>query len=145
MITVMDNIRNAHLDDAGKIRELLEQLGYLHTVEFIRTKLACLLGDNSYRVFVYEIDEIVVSFITLHFSVQIAYEGEFTTIGFFVVDENVRSKGVGKAMEEYCTNLAKQRGCALMELYSNEKRVDAHRFYERQGYQSYKKYFMKML
>ncbi len=59
------------------------------------------------------------------------------------MDENIRSRGIGKAMEEYCSALAKRRECALIEVYSSAKRIGAHRFYERQGYKAYDKYFMK--
>lgn len=139
----MNNIRDARVEDADAVRNLLEQLGYSNTVSFLENKLTIMLSDTTYKVIVYEANDKVTGFISVHFYEQIAYEGEFATIGFFVVDSTVRSRGIGKALEEYCTRLAIDRGCAIMELYSNEKRVDAHRFYERQGYKSYEKYFMK--
>lgn len=139
----MNNIRDARVEDADAIRNLLEQLGYSNTVAFIENKLTIMLSDTTYKVIVYEANDKVAGFISVHFYEQIAYEGKFATIGFFVVDSTLRSRGIGKALEEYCTRLATDRGCAIMELYSNEKRVDAHRFYERQGYKSYEKYFMK--
>lgn len=139
----MNNIRDARVEDADAVRNLLEQLGYSNTVSFLENKLTIMLSDTTYKVIVYEANDKVTGFISVHFYEQIAYEGEFATIGFFVVDSTMRSRGIGKALEEYCTRLAIDRGCAIMELYSNEKRVDAHRFYERQGYKSYEKYFMK--
>jgi GNAT superfamily N-acetyltransferase len=45
-----------------------------------------------------------------------------------------RSGGVGAAMVAEAERLARAAGAAGMELTSNLKRVDAHRFYERQGY-----------
>ncbi len=68
-----------------------------------------------------------------------------TITSFFVVDEKVRSRGIGKMMEEYCVELAMERKCFAIELFSQEKRTDAHRFYERQGYQHFQKFFIKEL
>jgi GNAT superfamily N-acetyltransferase len=51
-----------------------------------------------------------------------------------VVDESARGQGIGRllvaAAEEYFT----ERGCAMVEVTSNKKRLDAHRFYEQLGY-----------
>lgn len=139
----MDGIRDARINDAQQIVSLLEQLGYTKPIDFVERQLAKMLSDNSYKVIVYELDGETVALMTIHFYWQIGYEGEFANIGFFVVDSSVRSKGIGRLMEEYCTALTTERGCALIELYSNEKRLDAHRFYERQGYKSYEKFFVK--
>lgn len=136
-------IRDIKVEDAKAISDLLGQLGYPKKSEFIAENLKKIVNDGKYKGIVYEKENKVVAFITMYFSVQIGYEGEVLTISYFIVDENARSKGIGKEMEEYCTALAKKRKCAYMDLYSNAKRTDAHRFYERQGYTSYEKYFMK--
>ncbi|MDH6307447.1 GNAT superfamily N-acetyltransferase [Dysgonomonas sp. PFB1-18] len=139
----MDGIRDARINDTQEIANLLEQLGYAKPIDFVEKQLAKMLSDNSYKVIVYEQDGKAIALMTIHFYWQIGYEGEFANIGFFVVDSSVRSKGIGRLMEEYCTALATERACAMIELYSNEKRLDAHRFYERQGYKSYEKFFVK--
>lgn len=138
-------IRNAKPEDSTKIQELLNQLGYTHPTSFIENKLNQLLKSSNDIVLVYEKNKTVVAFLTIHYSIQLAFEGDFATIGYFVVDNSIRSCGIGREMEEYCTRLANERGCSLIELYSNANRVDAHRFYERQGYKAYEKYFMKEL
>lgn len=139
----MIHIRQAQLGDVKEIQSLLSQLGYSRPVEFLEKNLKKMLPDNSYSIFVYELEGKVVALMTIHFYWQIAYEGETANIGFFVVDSTIRSKGIGKTMEEHCTQIAKERNCALIEVYSSEKRTDAHRFYERQGYKAYEKFFMK--
>ena len=45
-----------------------------------------------------------------------------------------RGRGIGKLMIEYCIADAQARGLRLVQLTSNAKRVDAHRFYERLGF-----------
>ncbi|MDR2950348.1 MAG: GNAT family N-acetyltransferase [Prevotella sp.] len=139
----MEKIREVRLSDIHEIQILLSQLGYSRTIDFLEKNLRMMLSDNSYKVIVYELKGKAVALMTIHFYWQIGYEGETANIGFFVVDTAIRSKGIGKKMEEYCTRIAKERDCALIELYSNKKRTDAHRFYERQGYKAYEKFFMK--
>lgn len=51
-----------------------------------------------------------------------------------VTAEGARGKGVGKKILDEMMRLAAQKGCAGIELASNKKRIDAHRFYEREGF-----------
>jgi GNAT superfamily N-acetyltransferase len=51
-----------------------------------------------------------------------------------VTDENSRSGGVGHAMLTFLEQIAKQRGCAGMELDSGTQRRRAHKFYFREGF-----------
>jgi GNAT superfamily N-acetyltransferase len=44
-----------------------------------------------------------------------------------------RSRGYGKALLAWLVEEAKRQGCQYLELDSGLKRVDAHRFYERNG------------
>lgn len=139
----MNNIRNARMSDIYEIQDLLEQLGFPTSVELLENNLNKMLSDNNYIVLVYEQEGKAVALMTIHFYYQIAFKGETATIGFFVVDERMRGKRIGKKMEEYCTQLAYDRNCDVVEVYSSEKRKDAHRFYERQGYKAYEKFFIK--
>jgi GNAT superfamily N-acetyltransferase len=45
-----------------------------------------------------------------------------------------RSKGLGSQMIQWAIDQARQRGCGMVQLTSNKKRLDAHRFYERLGF-----------
>lgn len=51
-----------------------------------------------------------------------------------VVDERARSGGIGAAMVAAAEDWGRARGARFVELSSGERRVDAHRFYERLGY-----------
>ena len=70
-------------------------------------------------------------FIGLHFIVQLALPGDFCRITYFCVSEAARGLGVGRELEETAARLA--RGCDRIEVHCHERRVDAHRFYYRQG------------
>jgi GNAT superfamily N-acetyltransferase len=48
---------------------------------------------------------------------------------------DMRGKGVGSRLINHCLDVARERGIALVQLTSNAKRTDAHRFYERLGFE----------
>lgn len=45
-----------------------------------------------------------------------------------------RGDGLGTELMERAVARARERGCALVQLTSNKRRVHAHRFYERLGF-----------
>lgn len=47
-----------------------------------------------------------------------------------------RSQGLGAVLIENCLDMARARGCGLVELLSDNRRTDAHRFYQRLGFQA---------
>lgn len=138
-------IRKAIVDDWKPISELLNQLDYPDTETFMKEKIEKLLIHPDEELLVYEDDGRVIAFISLHFIPQLAVKGDFARISYFAVDTTIRSKGIGLKMEEYCTRLAKKRNCDRIEVHCHSKRVDAHRFYSRQGFTESPKYFMKII
>ncbi len=58
---------------------------------------------------------------------------------------DMRGQGIGKAMVQHAEALARARGVALIQLTSNRIRLDAHRFYLREGYEQTHLGFKKML
>ena len=45
-----------------------------------------------------------------------------------------RNLGLGSEMIRWAVERCRQRNCAMIQLTSNKKRLDAHRFYERLGF-----------
>ncbi|MGN6100866.1 MAG: GNAT family N-acetyltransferase [Devosia sp.] len=45
-----------------------------------------------------------------------------------------RSRGIGSQMLRWAADRARTRGCGVLQLTSNKKRTDAHRFYRRLGF-----------
>ncbi|HBV68244.1 MAG TPA: GNAT family N-acetyltransferase [Clostridiales bacterium] len=138
-------IRKAIIDDWKEISELLEQLDYPNTESFIKVKIEKLLNHPDEELLVYEYEERVIAFISLHFIPQIALEGDFARISYFAVDKAIRSKGIGREIENHCVNFAKERRCDRIEVHCHSRRLDAHRFYFRQGYNESPKYLMKKI
>lgn len=139
------HIRKAETGDALRIQALLEQLGYPTENGFIAGRLALFSDREDHFDLVYEQEGIVIGFLSFHLIPQIAFEENYGVISYLVVDENIRSRGVGKALEEYCTALAIEKKCKRVLVSSNIRRTDAHRFYLRQGYEEYQKAFIKYL
>ena len=52
------------------------------------------------------------------------------------VSSKHRGRRIGEALVEAATDRARQLGCALVQLTTDRRRVDAHRFYERLGFES---------
>lgn len=138
-------IRKATLEDSEAIRDLLEQLGYPQPIEIIESKLKQLFQTGWDDVLVYEDNHKVLAFITLHYSVQLAFDKDFCEIGYFVVDTEARGQQIGDKLETFACQQARMRGCGDVFVYSSLKRKEAHRFYERQGYSQIEKYFEKKI
>jgi GNAT superfamily N-acetyltransferase len=47
---------------------------------------------------------------------------------------DIRGQGIGARMIGFCIDEAKARGIKSVQLMSNAKRIDAHRFYQRLGF-----------
>jgi GNAT superfamily N-acetyltransferase len=138
-------IRKAILTDHPAICKLLEQLGYPGTETYLPGNLEVMLSQPLSTVLVYELDGAVAGLIAFDFIPQLTTRGDFARISCFAVDENARSKGIGHVLEEHFTQMAADRKCDRIEVHCHSRRVDAHRFYERQGYTESPKYFIKML
>jgi GNAT superfamily N-acetyltransferase len=50
------------------------------------------------------------------------------------VHEAARNRGIGARMIGWAVEEARDRGCALVQLTTDKRRTDAHRFYERLGF-----------
>jgi len=138
-------IRKATLSDYKGLAKLLDQLDYPGSEDFIIPKMEIILNNPLEELLVYELEGSVVGFIILEFLPQLGLKGDIARIGYFAVDEKVRSSGIGKEMEMHVERLAREKQCDRIEVHCHERRKDAHRFYFRQGYFESPKYLMKTL
>jgi GNAT superfamily N-acetyltransferase len=138
-------IRRAKHTDWPAIVRLLDQLEYPDTGNFLENRLTQLLSDPAEILLVWEDDTAVLGFLSLHFIPQLALPGDFARISYFSIDETARSKGLGARLEEHATQLAREKGCVLIEVHCHTRREKAHAFYFRQGYEESPKYLIKRL
>lgn len=73
------------------------------------------------------------------------YCGEYMDVDNVVVEEALRSKGVGAKMMEWLEEKARSLGCKIIVLDSYVTFAGAHRFYFRQGYEILGFHFKKDL
>ena len=52
------------------------------------------------------------------------------------VRSDLRGRGIGRLMMEWVVEQAKARGCRVIQLTTDKRRVDAHRFYASLGFES---------
>jgi len=50
------------------------------------------------------------------------------------VAQTHRNRGIGGEMMRWAVERCRENGCSMVQLTSNKKRLDAHRFYERLGF-----------
>lgn len=100
-----------------------------------RSAFAALAAHPDHRVFVaVHGGRVVGSFILsrlLGLTGQGATHAELRSVQ---VDQTLRSFGIGACLVAYAEQQARLWGAASLQLTSNLKRLDAHRFYERLGY-----------
>jgi (aminoalkyl)phosphonate N-acetyltransferase len=101
--------------------------------------------DNQYYALVYEQDNAVKGILNMRFEFQLHHCAKIAEILEFVIDEDCRNKGIGKQMLEQAISIAKEQGCDQIELDSNQKRKNAHRFYEREGFTNTHYKFVKSI
>lgn len=141
----MSGIRLATIHDKKSIQRLLDQLGYSITEVALETTLTCVLNHPDALNFIYEQDQKVVALLSMHFIPQIALEGAFARISYFVVDEATRDEGIGRQMEALCEKEARKHQCERIEVHCHVRRERAHHFYQQCGYEESPKYFIKKL
>ena len=138
-------IRKAQPEDSTGIADLLNQLGYPVMEGFLKGRISMLASDPDEELVVGDDNGQVVAVLSLHFVPQLAVEGCFARISYLCVREDLRSKGIGRQLEEYAEATARTRGCDRIELHCHGRRTGAHRFYARHGYEESPKYLMKKL
>jgi ribosomal protein S18 acetylase RimI-like enzyme len=88
---------------------------------------------------------VLIGFISLLIRNSLWAEGPLAYIEMLVVDEEIRSQGVGGSFMEKATEVANSLGCKRMELESANHRERAHAFYKRLGFESRALFFSKKL
>lgn len=93
--------------------------------------------DARNRLLVAEHDGRVVGSFQLTFVPDMQPDGrDVAIVENVIVDGSVRGGGIGSAMMRWAVEEARRRGCSQVKLTSNNRRADAHRFYERLGFEA---------
>jgi len=90
--------------------------------------------DANQLLLVAELDNRVVGMLQLTFIPGLSRRGAWrANIEAVRVDGVMRGRGVGRWLMERAIDVARQRECRLVQLTSDRRRTEAHRFYARLG------------
>ena len=127
-----DIVRMLADDELGSQREKVEQPlpeSYYAAFEQIN-------GDPNHQLIVAESDGRVVGTLHLIFLPSISYQGGLRAqVESVRVDKEIRNLGIGSQMMKWAIGCALERGAHIVQLTTHTSREDAHRFYERLGFQ----------
>jgi GNAT superfamily N-acetyltransferase len=127
-------VRSAEASDSGSLTELIGQLGYGATADQVAERRALMAAEGRH-VLVAELDGAVVGCLTTSVMRFLHRPAPVGRISMMVVDEAVRGRGIGAALVRAAEEALAAQGCYMVEVTSNTRRTEAHRFYERLGYQ----------
>lgn len=127
-------IREARIDDAEQVARLVTELGYPTTSEAMMNRLSVILTDPGYVTFVAERGGEVVGVAGGVLSWYYEKDGIYCRLAVLAVSSSVRGLGIGGQLVQAVENWALLKGAHEMFVNSGLHRADAHRFYERCGY-----------
>ncbi|MBS1491966.1 MAG: GNAT family N-acetyltransferase [Bacteroidetes bacterium] len=95
-----------------------------------------LINSDSYQeLTVAEIDGEVIGTMQLTFLPNLNFGGSMRLqIESVRVRDSLTGKGIGTKMMEYAIEKAKEKKCRIVQLTTDKRRKDAHRFYEKLGF-----------
>ena len=152
-------IRPATSDDLNALFDLNKQINELHHLhapqafvapsEEDRTFLINMLADEERLFLVAEEGQQVLGFITATITqnetISFLIKDPICRIGTIVVDENQKSKGVGRALLATVEQWARESGASQVRLEVMEFNRDAQQFYDRLGFTPNSRLMMKCL
>jgi GNAT superfamily N-acetyltransferase len=118
-------------DELGKLREDLStplNPAYLAAFDAIDR-------DPNQLLAVADRDGVVVGCFQLSFLAGLSHDGAWRgQIEGVRIAASQRGSGLGKAMMEWAIAQCRARGCRMVQLTTDKRRHDAHRFYARLGF-----------
>jgi GNAT superfamily N-acetyltransferase len=132
----MSALESEEIDDAGlpetwpvmaQLRPHLSEADYIAMVGRMRV-------TDGFRVFAAKRDGAVVGVAGVR-PMELLYCGRILQIDDLVVSDTERSTGVGKALVDHVKAVARSEGRLEVHLDSGLARMDAHRFYDREGFE----------
>jgi len=143
-------VRLARPDDWPAVAELLVEVGrgvtkgtaenQTHRLQFAghlrRLEVVSLAAERG---------EGIVGVLDMEYHQRLGDHRPQARVNDLVVTEAERGEGVGRLLLSRAEELARKRGCFRMALVTAGWRDDTHRFYRREGWSDYGRWFVKPL
>ncbi len=98
---------------------------------------AAISADPNQLLAVAELDGEVVGTLQISFLAGLSHQGAWRgQIEAVRVAAGQRGSGLGQRMIEWAVGQCRARGCRMVQLTTHKSRRDAHRFYDRLGFQA---------
>lgn len=129
--------------DLAKVTELADQLGYPNSLGDVQSRFRTIGNSPDYGLFVAKNSSgDVIGYIQINREIHTLVAASRAEVAALVVDQNVRSKGIGTALLRHAEDWAKEHSLGLIRIRSNTKRTNAHRFYQGNGYENPKSWHL---
>ncbi len=139
-------IRKIELKDLDSVFELLDEL-YENKIEYSKftQKYKERLKDSSFYGIVAVKENKVLGVLISQIINRLAKKKNILFIDDLIVNEKYRNIGIGKLLIQSATTYAMSNNCGALELTSMIRNVNAHRFYENNGFEKNQYKFKKHL
>jgi PhnO protein len=130
----MECLREATLNDKEQI------YGLIVALEEVDIDIKCFSDVFDSNIlnpfvfyFVYEIDHVILGFISIHVQKLLHHTGNIAEIQELILREAARKHGVGKCLFQKAKEVGIENDCSQLEVCCNQKRLSSHKFYQSQG------------
>ena len=122
---------------------LLQQLNPISTPEYLDEMLDDMI-EHGYRMVTANEGDDCLGVSGIWVTTKL-YSGKYLEMDNVVVAADQRSRGIGKLLTDYITELARQEGCTTLMLDAYLENEKAHIFYEREGFVKKGYHFLKKI
>jgi ribosomal protein S18 acetylase RimI-like enzyme len=132
---LMDEIKIREIipTDYKDIYRLNIQLGYDYDINKTEKRIEYILNNTKDKIIVAEYGHTIIGYIHIT-PYELMYSDSLINILGFVVEEKSRNKSIGKRLLNEAEAYAKKNNFAGIRLVSGCERINAHAFYEKNGY-----------
>jgi len=128
-------VREATPADAPALAPLLGELGYPVAGEALAPRMKRMLARDDQKILIAEGERGALGLLALHVFPVLAYDRDLAMIMALVITEPARGLGVGRLLVDRAEAIAKSLGASRLMVTTHVRRADAHKFYERLGFE----------
>ena len=126
-------IREAKTSDAGRLAELIGELGHEMDEKQVRKNLNALKKTGELPL-VATLDKKIVGMCAVSRRIMINRPAPLGRITSLIVTKDAQGHGIGRMLVEAAETWMRAEGCQLVEVTSNDRLAEAHAFYRHLGY-----------